>query len=468
MHRSDIVSNLKSFLLLFIPLVLFFCCIAGLFLYQDLNKHNSLLESKELQTIEMLRRIANDSIRSVVSDLFLLSAHPAMHQMIADQNTATRQQLAQLFEKFSRRTRLYDQVRFLDADGLERVRINYNQGNPLQVAEHKLQNKGKRYYFKDTYKLDPGRIFVSPFDLNIERGQVETPRKPMIRFGTPVVDLKGVKHGIVLLNYFGKTLIEELARAASNSAGGFMLLNDRGYWLKGLAEKDEWGFMFPDRGNLTLANRYPIAWNIIASNEEGQFKNDQGIYTFTTIRPLDRNMQSSPGSSAADQASEAYLSNRDFSWKIVTLLSSAGITQRNKEIFYTWLPYIALAVSFLAIVSWMLSLTSALRKQSRAERRHRERLQGVLEMAGAVCHEINQPLMSISGYSELLLMDIEPGTPQHAKVEKIKTQADRMGEITKKLMHITRYETKGYLKGNIVDIDKAAGASEGAAAAGHS
>ncbi len=34
-----------------------------------------------------------------------------------------------------------------------------------------------------------------------------------------------------------------------------------------------------------------------------------------------------------------------------------------------------------------------------------------------------------------------------------------MGTITKKLMRITKYETKGYLKGNIVDIDKAADVS---------
>ncbi len=460
MKHLDAISNFKSFFMLFIPLVLFFFCITGLFLYQDLNKHHSLLESKELQTIEMLRRIANDSIRSVVSDLFLLSAHPAMQQMIADQNTATWQQLAQLFEKFSRRTRLYDQVRFLDAAGVERVRINYNQGSPLRVAKDKLQNKGKRYYFKDTYKLDPGRIFVSPFDLNIERGQVETPLKPMIRFGTPVVDLKGTKHGIVLLNYFGKTLIEELNRAASDSAGEFMLLNDRGYWLKGPEEKDEWGFMFPGRGDLTLSSRHPESWAIIASHEKGQFRNDQGTYTFATIRPLDRNMQSSTGSSAAYQASETNLSNSDFAWKIITLLSSDSLAQHRTDIFYDWLPYIALAVSFLAIVSWMRSMTSALRKQSQAERIHRERLQGVIEMAGAVCHEINQPLMSISGYAELLLMDTETNSPQHAKAEKIKDQADRMGAITKKLMRITRYETKGYLKGSIVDIDKAVSDNE--------
>lgn len=85
----------------------------------------------------------------------------------------------------------------------------------------------------------------------------------------------------------------------------------------------------------------------------------------------------------------------------------------------------------------------------------KEKLQGVLEMAGAVCHEFNQPLMVISGYSEMLLMDLSEDSPQYKIFKIIKEQVDRLGKITSKLMGITKYKTKSYLKGNIVDIDEA-------------
>ncbi len=84
----------------------------------------------------------------------------------------------------------------------------------------------------------------------------------------------------------------------------------------------------------------------------------------------------------------------------------------------------------------------------------KEKFQGVLEMAGAVCHEINQPLMAVSGYSELLLMDISEDNPQYKCLSRIMEQVQRLGTITKKLMGITRYKTKDYLKGSIVDIDE--------------
>ncbi len=42
-----------------------------------------------------------------------------------------------------------------------------------------------------------------------------------------------------------------------------------------------------------------------------------------------------------------------------------------------------------------------------AELVEKEKLQGVIEMAGAVCHELNQPMQVVSGVSELLMMDIQ-------------------------------------------------------------
>ncbi len=92
------------------------------------------------------------------------------------------------------------------------------------------------------------------------------------------------------------------------------------------------------------------------------------------------------------------------------------------------------------------------RKAAEKEKYEKERLQGVLEMAGAVCHEINQPLQAILGYSELLLMD--PGIEtEENNILSIKSQASRLGKITRKLSNITHYRTVDY-PGNtkIVDI----------------
>jgi len=90
------------------------------------------------------------------------------------------------------------------------------------------------------------------------------------------------------------------------------------------------------------------------------------------------------------------------------------------------------------------------------ELREREKLQGVLEMAGAICHELNQPLQSVSGFSELLLMDMETGSPNYKMLKNIKTGIERIGDLTRKIMNITRYQSKPYLnESKIIDIEKA-------------
>ncbi|NOX33086.1 MAG: PAS domain S-box protein [Deltaproteobacteria bacterium] len=104
-------------------------------------------------------------------------------------------------------------------------------------------------------------------------------------------------------------------------------------------------------------------------------------------------------------------------------------------------------------ISVLTDVTS--RKKSEEIIREKDRLQGVLELSGAVCHEMNQPLMSIKGYFDLILMDIPKDTPLYSRIDKIHAQIDRLSNITKKLMKISRYETKNYLKEKIVDLAKA-------------
>lgn len=94
------------------------------------------------------------------------------------------------------------------------------------------------------------------------------------------------------------------------------------------------------------------------------------------------------------------------------------------------------------------------RKAAEDERLKREKLEGTLELAGAVCHELNQPIMAVSGYSELTMMSLDPNHDLYGKIKKINEQVLRMGEITRKLMKITRYRSKRYSKGEkIIDIE---------------
>lgn len=91
------------------------------------------------------------------------------------------------------------------------------------------------------------------------------------------------------------------------------------------------------------------------------------------------------------------------------------------------------------------------------ERLEKKKLEGVVEMAGAICHELNQPIQTISGFSELMMMKADESNPLFNYAIKIKQQVDRMGQITGKLMRITSYRTKNHdAVTSIIDIEEAA------------
>jgi len=95
------------------------------------------------------------------------------------------------------------------------------------------------------------------------------------------------------------------------------------------------------------------------------------------------------------------------------------------------------------------------RVKAQEERISKEKLRGILEMAGAVCHELNQPLTTIFITSDLVL-DFPLRENIKENITVIKDEAIRIGQISEKLMNITKYETRDYINGNkIFDLDKA-------------
>src|SRR3972149_5632521 len=97
----------------------------------------------------------------------------------------------------------YDQIRFIGLDDRERVRVDLQDGDSRAGPGAALQDKGDRNIVRETLKLGPGDIYVSPFNLNRENGAISEPIRPTIRFGMPVFDSEGRKRGMILLNYAG-------------------------------------------------------------------------------------------------------------------------------------------------------------------------------------------------------------------------------------------------------------------------
>ena len=66
-------------------------------------------------------------------------------------------------------------------------------------------------------------------------------------------------------------------------------------------------------------------------------------------------------------------------------------------------------------------------------------LKDVLKTAGAVCHNLNQPLQYAMGATQILLMDLSPEDPKFDQLDAIRGKIEQMADITKKLADLTYY-----------------------------
>ncbi len=108
----------------------------------------------------------------------------------------------------------YMQLRFLDANGVEKLRFDRDSIGAYPYKKANLQDKSDRYYFKEAAKLPEGEIYTSKIDYNVENGKVVQPFVPVFRVSIPIYFQKKFM-GILTINTFAESIIKLFTAAAT-------------------------------------------------------------------------------------------------------------------------------------------------------------------------------------------------------------------------------------------------------------
>ena len=419
---------LKKFLTIFIPVLLLLGGGVAVLYYVETMHESALLESKEVQSVDLLKETIVRDLESVVSDLMVLAGHHALE--IAE--GGSREAMAKEFLVFCKNKGGYDQIRLLDETGMEIIRVNRN-GAPYIVPEDQLQSKAHRYYFEETFKLAPEEVYVSPFDLNVEKGEIEWPLKPMIRFGTPVYDSHGQKKGVLVLNYLASKLLQGMERLSANASGKIMLLNSDGFWLKGSRPEDEWGFMYEDKRDKTFGSRFPDVWQRISSAESGQFYNEEGLFSFATVYPL---MNEEDLGFAA----------RSYYWKIVSRVPPDILNAAPRELLIKLFTVYAFLLALIAFGFWLFARAAVHRKIAEKSLRSLEKAIETMQMGVTICDTkgkivyTNPAEAEMHGYEaeELIGKDVNIFAPQEIRRPMTMEEIIRNGNLIRESVNIRK------------------------------
>ncbi|MCE1225237.1 MAG: sensor domain-containing diguanylate cyclase [Geobacteraceae bacterium] len=355
----------KNFLKVFIPLLLLLAIVIGLLWLIDVRSQKAILYSSEKNLTKLVSQTVRDELQNVSSDLFYLANLPQLQEYLTTGGPPPAS-LTENMLLFSKHRKAYDQIRYLDRSGMEVIRINFDGRTAVRVPSDQLQSKAKRYYFEDTLRLERGDVYVSPLDLNIEGSKIERPLKPMIRFGTPVFDKNGQKRGVIVLNYLGNQLLTTLDKYSSKNGSQLTLLNSEGYWLKGLRAEDEWGFMLPERKEANIGKQFPVAWLECSQNQDGQILTDKGLFTFSTIYPLQTGQLSSTGNTAASGRSMAQVPSDRYFWKMVSFVSPEVVRTKLYGFAKILLLISSVLIVLLAFLARQIVLNAVQREETAA------------------------------------------------------------------------------------------------------
>ena len=185
--------------------------------------------------------------------------------------------------------KLYYQVRILDTKGNEKILLKYdeNTNKIIQTSEDKLQNKSHRDYFINAIKLKKGQFYISEMNLNVERGQIEKPYVPVVRYSTPLVDRNGETKGVLVLNFSANKILNEIATAKSidktRDVQKYYLLNEQGYYLFIGDKTKRWGFQLGTEYN--FQKDYKNILENFKDKDEITFRANGKIFSMHKVYP---------------------------------------------------------------------------------------------------------------------------------------------------------------------------------------
>ncbi|MFV0349168.1 MAG: response regulator [Halodesulfovibrio sp.] len=330
---------LLSAIRLGLPVILVVAASLFYLLQQEIASQRSVLERRQISLIEFAGKSLELELNSVAQNLINLSIHLEVRDYLTTWAPKRKKALQQEFHSFIENNRQYDQARLLLMNGHENIRINKEAHGAYIVPDDQLQDKGSRYYFTETKDLPSEAIYFSPLDLNIEHGTIEIPLKPTIRFATGADDSLGVRQGVIVLNYLADDMLHSLAELDRNERTGLMLLNKDGYWLYHKDKEKCWGFMYPDRQNLTFQAEFPDAWEDISATSKGQMYVNGDLITYAAINYI-------PPSNLSHNLTHS------LSWRLVGMIPRSELAALARQTYMHFFYLFGVLTSLISVIAF--------------------------------------------------------------------------------------------------------------------
>ncbi|WP_334031942.1 ATP-binding protein [Alteromonas sp. P256] len=210
---------------------------------QVINSYNTELNDDIRNDLFELETLLVSEFEAFNDDLALLYNTPPISGLArAAQNngidpldgTTTarlKDRLAQIFASLIQSNGSVFQLRVLNAQGHEIVRVDKAEGSVRRLTNSELQDKSKRFYFLQAKAMVDGQVFTSRIDLNEENNALSFPYTPTVRLARPIFSTTNEFFGVLVMNVDTTDLLNAIEQLVSNKYN-IVLSDSDGFFIK--------------------------------------------------------------------------------------------------------------------------------------------------------------------------------------------------------------------------------------------
>lgn len=288
LKNRRIKKMMKNFVMIFMPGLFIITVFSGIFININIENGKNIIKIRQLNNSEIVGVNVNSIFEDIKSDGNIILNSSEIKAYVGNSAEPNNQnELKRIFSNMMTSKKIYDSIQFVGVDGDEKVRVNDGDNGTTAVADNELESKDDQSYFVEGMKLNSGEIYISPMDLSIKGGEVETPVKPLMRLVLPVFNDKNERQGILVLNYLAQNMLEQIENdSKSNMDMKILLLNDEGYYLLSENSNKDFSFMYGDQTRGAFSHENPELWQAILNNGSGYFDDGKDLYFYTPLYPL--------------------------------------------------------------------------------------------------------------------------------------------------------------------------------------
>ena len=181
--------------------------------------------------------------------------------------------------------RVYTTLEVLDLTGKVCLSIGKSEtGRAVVLEEMGTRELGFRSRSFDYTKLGRNSLYISQMAPFVDTDNKSGAIKPAIQAGMVITNDRGVRCGILVMTCTVSHLFRELQHVTLLDGAQIMLVDDRGWFLRGPSADLEWGW-WTERGE-TLTGTFPDLW-LNFQEKEGSTISNNGVFHHTRLAAVD-------------------------------------------------------------------------------------------------------------------------------------------------------------------------------------